>query len=250
MVNIEQALLSLRGSKWFSLFDLNKGYHQVPIKESNRVKAAVVTMDSVYQWNTMGMGLIGTSATFQRLLDLVLSGLRLNTVICYIDDVTVFNSGSFDDHLKKIEEVLKRLEGANLTFKLEKCRFGMTRTRYLGDVIDAFGVAPDPEKIIQIRDRPTPRNVTEVRSFVGLAGYYRPFIKNFAIIAKPLTSLTKKNAKFTWSCEHDEAFRKLKDTLCKKPVLSHFNPILPTELRVDACDTGVGAVLVQKHANG
>ncbi len=250
MVNIEQALTSLRGSKWFSLFDLNKGYHQVLIKESDRPKTAVITMDGVYQWNAMGMGLIGASATFQRLLDLVLSGLRFNTVICYVDDGIIYSSGSFEDHLNKIEEVLKRFEDANLTFKHEKCRFGMTRTRYLGHVIDAFGIAPDNEKIIQIKDRPTPRNVTEVRSFIGMAGYYRSFIKNFAIIAKPLTNLTKKNAKFIWNGEHEEAFKTLKNALCRKPVLSHFNPRLPTELRVDACDAGVGAILVQKHGNG
>jgi len=250
MVDIEQTLMALRGCKFFSLFDLNKGYHQVPVKESDRIKTAVVTMDGCYQWNTMGMGMVGASATFQRLMDIVLSGLRFNTAICYIDDAIVFSYSDFDDHLKKIELVLTRFENANLTFKPEKCRFGLTRTRYLGHVVDAKGIAPDPEKIRQIQEKPIPKSVTEIRSFLGLAGYYRDFIPSFSVIAKPLTALTRKNARFIWSGECSEAFQKLKKLLSQSPVLAHFNPKLATELRCDASDNAIGVILVQKHKTG
>jgi hypothetical protein len=174
--------------------------------------------------------LVGAAATFQRLIDLVLSGLLYEIVICYIDDATIFSTSTFDDHLNCIEKVFKRFDEANLTLKPSKCNFGMTRTVYLGHVIDTFGESPDPEKIQQIKDRSVPKNVTDIRSFLGLANCYPKCAPNFAEIAKPLTRLTKKNFKFVWSPEHMEAFNKLKNELSKSRVLAHFNYKLKTNL--------------------
>ncbi len=125
----------------------------------------------------------------------------------------------------------------------------MTQTVYLGHVIDSFGISPDPDKIRQIKERADPKNVTDIRSFLGLANYYRKCVPNFAEISKPLTKLTKKNSKFICSPEHMEAFNKLKAELSKSRVSAHFNPKLNTELRFDASDVGVGAILAQLHGD-
>ncbi len=125
----------------------------------------------------------------------------------------------------------------------------MTQTVYLGHVIDSFGISPDPDKIRQIKERADPKNVTDIRSFLGLANYYRKCVPNFAEISKPLTKLTKKNSKFICSPEHMEAFNKLKAELSKSRVSAHFNPKLKTELRFDASDVGVGAIFTQLHGD-
>ncbi len=125
----------------------------------------------------------------------------------------------------------------------------MTQTVYLGHVIDSFGISPDPDKIRQIEEKADSKNVTGIRSFLGLANYYRKCVPNFAEISKPLTKLTKKNSKFIWTPEHMEAFNKLKAELSKSRVSAHFNLKLKTELRFDVSDVVVGAILAQLHGD-
>ena len=250
MLDVNTAMSAMRGVTRISSFDLNKAYHQVEIRPEDRPKTTVVTMDGSYQWNRMGMGMLNAAATLQRLSDIALSGLHFNMVICYSDDGRIFSFGDFNDHLEKIITVFGRLEKANLTMKPEKCSFGMTRTKYLGHVIDAVGISPDPEKIRQIKERPQPKSVPDIRSFLGLAGYYRSFVPNFSIIAKPLSDMTRKGKRFEWGNEQERAYDELRNSLSRRPVLAHFNPQLSTELRCDASDSAIAAILVQKHRPG
>ena len=247
--NIQDALDALQGAKYFSLLDLVSGYWQVPVSEKDKEKTAFCTPDGLFEYQVMPFGLSNAPSAFQRMIDVVLAGLKWNSVLCYLDDVAVF-SETFEDHLVRLENVFKRLKEANLTLKPEKCSFALPKMLYLGHVITAEGISMDPEKINSIKNFPTPRSLTDVRSFVGLASYYRRFIKNFSSIAEPLTRLTKKEEAFKWTGRQAAAFETLKDRLMNEPILAHFNPELETEVRADACGYGLGAALVQKHDDG
>lgn len=144
-----------------------------------------------------------------------------------------------------MELVLERLRGASLTLKPSKCSFGYKEIKILGHVVNAQGILPDPSKINAVKEFAPPRRLRNLRSFLGLANYYRKFVKDFTKITKPLTYHTKKEVKFQWGEEQQQAFDRLKNALTASPVLRHFNDKLPIELHTDASDLGLGASLVQ-----
>ena len=203
-------------------------------------------MDGLYECVTMPFGLRNGPATFQRLMDTFLAGLKWTICIPYIDDILVF-SKDFESHLEHLNLVLGRLRAANLTIKAKKCLFGIQRIEYLGYVISDAGIEPNKSKVEAVSKIPQPTNVDQVRSFIGMATYYRRFVKDFSKIAEPLTRLTRKDIAFEWKEEQQEAFEILKYNLINPPLLSYFDPKLFTEVRCDACDVGLGAVLVQKN---
>jgi hypothetical protein len=145
---IEETLARLEGAAFFSIMDLQSGYWQVPIKESDRAKTAFATADGLYHFKVMPMGLCSAPATFQRMMDVVLSGLKWTTCLVYLDDIIVY-SRSFDEHVKGLRLVLDRLRVANLKVKLEKCEFAQPQLKALGHIIDKQGISPDPEKVMQ-----------------------------------------------------------------------------------------------------
>lgn len=230
MVNIVMSLMAMKGCVWISKLDQNKGYHQVPIRTEDRKKTTVLTMDGAYEFNMIGMGLVGASATYQRLLDMILSGYNYSFTICYIDDCLVYKFGDFDDHLAKLKKIFERFKGANLTLNPKMCQFGLTRTVYLGYTIDAEGIGADRDKVRPIKDRAIPKSVTDIRSFLGLCGYNRKLVPKFTEIAKPLTELKKKNRRFDWKPEHMASFNRLKEELSSDRNLAHFDPKWNTEL--------------------
>ena len=243
---VDDCVESLSGSMYFTTLDLAAGYWQVEVKPEDRSKTAFSTAQGHYQFCTMPMGLKGAPATFQRLMDLVLRGLHWSSVLVYLDDIIVF-SRSFSDHLAQLEEVFQRLRSANLKLKPSKCSFAQLSVTFLGHVVSRAGVHIDPEKTNKIAEWPIPVNVTELRSFLGLAGYYRRFIETFSTIAAPLTDLTKKRVTFQWSEEHTATFNLLKRLLCSAPILAYpeFSLSSPFTLKTDASDIGLGAILVQ-----
>ena len=197
---IDETIESLTGAQWFSTLDLASGYWQVSVSANDRAKTAFATRKGLFQWKVMPFGLANAPATFSRLMEMVLRGLNWERCLVYLDDIIVFGK-SFDEALKNLTLVFERLRQAGLRLKPSKCSLFQSSVKFLGHMVSSEGVSCDPDKISCVRDWETPRCVTEVRSFVGFASYYRRFIPDFAKIASPLTKLTEKNSRFNWTEE-------------------------------------------------
>ena len=246
MPRVDECLESLSGSTMFTTLDLASGYWQVEVNEGDRQKTAFSTTQGHFQFVTMPMGLKGAPATFQQLMNLVLRGLHWTSVLVYLDDIIIF-APSFSQHQERLRTVFDRLRGAGLKLKPSKCYFAQPSVKFLGHVVSAEGVHTDPEKARKIEDWPTPQNVHEVRSFMGLATYYRRFIRDFSELAAPLTDLTGKRVSFKWTEDEAHAFECLKKKLVSAPVLAHplFDKDHPFVLKTDASGIGLGAILSQ-----
>lgn len=192
----------------------------------------------------MPFGLCNAPATFERLMETVLTGLQWDICLIYLDDIIVI-AKSFEEMLENLEKVFLRLSSAGLKLKAKKCHIFAEQVEFLGHIISPNGIATDPKKIEIIKEWKEPSNVSEVRSFVGLCSYYRRYIKNFASIVKPLNNLTQKNQKFVWTKECQEAFDSLKLKLIQTPILSYPNFNESFILDTDASNFAIGAVLSQ-----
>ena len=190
MPRIDELTDRLGKARFITTLDLTKGYWQVPLTVRARSKTAFVTPFGLYQFRVMPFGLQGAPATFQRLMDRVLRGLD-QFAAAYLDDVVIFSS-SWDEHLTHVKKVLARLRDAGLTDKPRKCQFGMSQCCYLGHIGGSGVLCPEPSKIEAIKSFTIPPTKRQVRSFLGLAGYYRKFIPDFSVIAAPISDLTKK----------------------------------------------------------
>ena len=203
---IDDLLDALHGVKWFSTLDLKSGYWQVPITEQDKAKTAFRTSSGqLFEFNQAPFGLCNAPATFSRLMDRVLAGLHWETCLFYLDDIIVFSS-TWEEHLARLRQIFERLRHTNLNLGADKCTFAAKEVNYLGHRVTEEGLLPDSSLLAAIREIPPPRTATEVLSFLGLAGYYRHYVKNFAAIAAPLHALTRKDAVFHWSEECQTAF--------------------------------------------
>ena len=241
---ISDTLDTLSGSQFFTSLDLMSGYWQISMDSTSREKTAFVTHAGLFEFNVMPFGLCNAPSCFQRLMECVLRGLNWKIALIYLDDVLVY-SRTFEDHIKHLRLVFDRFREANLKLKPKKCHFGQNKVKYLGHVITKDGIRPDPEKISAIREYPVPCKVKDVRAFLGLANYYRKFVKNFAKIAGPLHDLTKKGLKFQWNDACQTAFDRLKDAFTQAPILAYPDFTIEFTLATDASDEGLGYVLGQ-----
>ena len=241
---VDDSLAALSGSRWFSTLDLASGYWQVAMDAGTQEKAAFVTSSGLYEWTVMPFGLCNAHSTFARLMELVLKGLHWKICLIYLDDVIVMGR-TFEEELERLKEVFERLARAGLKLKPKKCFLFQKRVSYLGHVVTDEGIAADPEKVEQVRTWPTPENSTEVKSFLGLASYYRRFIPDFSTIAKPLYKLTEAKAEFAWTEQCQLAFDSLKGLLTSGRVLAYPTREGKFVLDTDASDHGIGAVLSQ-----
>ena len=247
---IDEVIDRLGKAKYLSTLDLTKGYWQVPVAEEHRHKTAFMTPEGKYQFRTMPFGLSGAPSTFQRMMNILLKDFH-SLAAAYIDDIVVF-SDTWEDHLKHLDAILHTLQEANLTVKESKCRLARRDCIYLGHVVGQGFVKPDDVKTHAIRNFLKPRSKKDVRSFLGLAGYYRRFVPNFATIAAPLSDLTSKGApnRVMWEQKHQFAFDQLKRALSTTPVLKAPNFDRTFILQSDASDVGLGAVLSQRGEDG
>ena len=246
--NISDSLRTLGNSKIFSTIDLASGFFQVELDENSRDYTAFLTHLGQYRYRVMPMGLSGSPSTFQALMNSVLAGLPPDEVRCYLDDICI-STETVSRHLELLQLVLDRISKANLKLKLKKCRFLQSNVIYLGHKIDSNGISVDPEKLEKLPSVPTPKNIKQVRSFLGLVGYYRSFIANFAKIARPLTDLTRKRTKFDFSEECLQSFNELKKALEEATTLVSPDYSKDFIIHSDASDFAVGAVLLQQHDN-
>ncbi|WVZ97643.1 LOW QUALITY PROTEIN: hypothetical protein U9M48_043160, partial [Paspalum notatum var. saurae] len=224
----------LAGAKVFSKIDLRSGYYQIKIREEDIPKTAFSTRYGLYEYLVMSFGLTNAPAFFMYMMNSVFMNELDKFVVVFIDDILIY-SKSEEEHKGHLRIVLARLRKHKLYAKFSKCAFWLKEVSFLGHILSEKGVAVDPSK-----------TVTEIRSFLGLVGYYRRFIKDFSKTAKPMTSLTKKNAKYVWSSNCEEAFQTLKKLLTSAPVLAQPDVTKPFDVYCDASGNGLGCVLMQE----
>lgn len=254
---IEESLDALSGACWFSTLDLASGYNQVLVTEQDKPKTAFCTPFGLFEWNRMPFGLCNAPSTFQRLMQRMFGDQQCQSLLLYLDDIVVFSS-SIGQHLQRLEVVLSRLQKEGLKVKLAKCAFFQKEVRYLGHVISGEGVSTDPAKIEAVAKWQRPRQVSELRSFLGFASYYRRFVEGFAKLAGPLHQLVAKMAGSqskrgqkqdfgsAWTPQCEESFEALKAKLVSAPVLAYADFSRPFILEIDASHSGLGAVLSQE----
>ncbi|UYV66796.1 hypothetical protein LAZ67_4002874, partial [Cordylochernes scorpioides] len=242
--SIDDALDSLAGSSYFSTMDLQSGYWQIEVDEKDREKTAFITPDGLYEFQVMPFGLCNAPATFERMIDSVLGSLKWNMCLCYLDDIVVY-APTFEEHLRRLQLVLSCIQKAGLSLNHKKCHFGSRRIKILGHLVDANGIHPDPDKVEAVSKFPRPRNISELRSFLGLCSYYRRFIENFDDKARSLHDLLKTEKQFYWDAAQEKAFEVLKIALISEPVLGHFDESAYTHVQTDASGHGIGAVILQ-----
>ena len=247
---VDELLDRLGKANFISTMDLTRGYWQVPVAEQDRHKTAFNSPVGFFQFRVMPFGLQGAPATFQRMMDRLLTG-AYEFAAAYLDDLVIYSS-TWSDHLHHIHSMLQRLREAGLTVKLRKCQFGMQQCVYLGFVVGSGLLKPEVDKLQAIKQLPIPKTKRDVRAFLGITGYYRKFIADYATVAAPLTDLTKKNSpnQVIWTERCAQAWKTLKDILCSSPVLKSPDFSSQFILQTDASDHGVGAVLSQRDEHG
>ncbi|KAI5626698.1 hypothetical protein C0J50_13742 [Silurus asotus] len=257
---IDESFDALRGAQFFSTVDLASGYHQIAVSDRDRAKTAFTTPFGLFEYRRMPFGVCNGPSTFQRLMQAVMSDLIFQVLIVYLDDILLF-SQTFEEHLERLEVVLKRLLETGLKVKLTKCRFLQDSVRFLGHQVSAQGISPDPDKVAAVSDWKTPETVKELRSFLGFCSYYRKFIEGFSRIAGPLHDLVNaclregryaKGSRYfstLWSNECEQAFNNLKKELTTAPVLGFADFTCPFIIETDASQNGLGAILYQKQGD-
>nr|KYP39326.1 Retrovirus-related Pol polyprotein from transposon 17.6 [Cajanus cajan] len=241
---IDDLMDQLRGASIFLKIDLRSGYHQITVKESDISKTAFRTRYGHYEYVVMPFGVTNALAVFMDYMNRIFRPFLDRFMVVFIDDILVY-SRSLEDHREHLRSILEVLRERQLYAKLSKCEFWLSEVRFLGHVISVDGIAVDPAKVEAVIQWERPRTATEIRSFVGLAGYYQRFIEGFSRIVMPLTKLTRKDQTFVWTDACEQSFQELKRRLTTSPVL-----VLPEtgehfDVFSDASHQGLGCVLMQ-----
>ena len=246
---MDDSLEALAGSSLYCTLDMNSAYYQMPIDAADKDKTTITTPFGNYRYSRVCFGLNSAPFTCAKLLDIVLGDLTPETCVTYFDDIIV-HGNNFDDVLNGLDTALSRLYSAGLTLNLRKCQFFRKQVTFLGHVVSKDGMATDPVKIQKVREWPEPRTAKELSSFLGLASYFRKYVKDFAQISAPLFRLTARDIQFQWTEEAQRTFECLKVALSEAPLVAF--PRFGAEagiftLDCDASDEGIGAVLLQEQ---
>ncbi|XP_057529799.1 uncharacterized protein LOC130808337 [Amaranthus tricolor] len=241
---LDDMLDELSGSKVFSKVDLRSGYHQIRMREGDEWKTAFKTKHGLYEWLVMPFGLTNAPSTFMRLMNEVLRPFLGKFVVVYLDDILIYSRDK-DEHLKHLFQVFAVLRKQKLYGKLEKCDFMLYEVTFLGYIVSGDGVKVEPSKVEAIQSWPSPKTLTEVRSFHGLASFYSRFIRNFSTLMAPITECKKKGS-FEWAPQPQKAFEEIKEKMCNTPILALPDFSKPFEVECDASGKGIGAVLIQE----
>ncbi|KAH0669077.1 hypothetical protein KY289_023570 [Solanum tuberosum] len=242
--SIDDLFDQLQGASHFSKIDLRSGYHQVKVRECDIPKTAFRTRYRHYEFVVMSFGLTNALAIFMDLMNRIFKPYLDSFVVVFIDDTLIY-SHSEEEHMGHLRVVLQRLREEKLYAKYEKCEFWLREVAFLGHVVSGDGIKVDPKKTDVIRNWPRPLTPSDIRSFLGLAGYYRRFVSGFSSIASPMTKLTQKKAKFEWTDECERSFQTLKDKLVSAPILSLPDGLEGFVVYCDASRVGLGCVLMQ-----
>jgi hypothetical protein len=200
---VDELLDEISGAKWFTKLDFSSGYHQIRMANGDEYKTTFRTHQGLYEFLVMPFGLTNASATFQSLMNKIFASLLRRGVLVFMDDILIYST-TLEEHVKLLMEVFKILEQHHFYIKRSKCLFAQHSVEYLGHVISAEGVATNPSKVQAVLNWPTPKNVKQLRGFLGLTGYYRKFIQYYGMIARPLTDLLKKGCHFQWTSQIDQ----------------------------------------------
>ncbi|XP_051161523.1 uncharacterized protein LOC127281712 [Leptopilina boulardi] len=244
--NISAIFDKLGTATYFTVFDLASGFHQVETHPDDRHKTAFSSRNGHFEYKRMPMGIKNAPPTFQRLLNNVLGGMLDSEAFVYLDDIIIY-SDTLEEHDRRARRLYNRLREANLKLQPDKCEFLKKEVAYLGHIVGADGVKPNPVKIKAIKHFPVPKTPKEVRSFLGLSGYYRRFIKEYAKAAKPLSDLLKKTEEWNWGIPQQKSFKRLRKALCKRPILQYPDFTKPFKLTTDASEYAIGAMLTQER---
>lgn len=243
----EDLFATLAGGQKFTTLDLSQAYLQLGLEEESRKYSTINTHKGLYQFTRLPFGVASSPSIFQKTMDTILEGIP--KAMCYIDDILI--TGDDDvEHLEILAKVLQRLAEHGIQIKLKKCKFMADSVEYLGHRIDAQGIHALPDKLEAISKAPVPKNVGELRSFLGLLNYYRKFLPNLATILNPLNELLQVKRKWKWSKDCTVAFQKAKELLTTSNVLIHYDPTLPVRMAADASAYGIGAVISHVLLNG
>ena len=242
---MEELLDDLSGGRYFTVLDSRSAYWTIPVDPEDRPKTAFTDGQRLFQWKRMPFGLSTAPSTFQRTMNFVLSSVLGKHTLAYLDDVVIY-SKTFSEHLIQVQETLKLLSNAGFTLNAAKCDFAVQEFKFLGFVVSKEGIRPDPEKVKAIEQIPPPRNVKDVRRFLGAMGFFRRHIPKFAHVSSPLTFLTKAKVPFHWSDKEQAAFCRLKELLTTAPVLKSPDYTRHFEVHTDASQCALGGVLLQR----
>jgi len=244
--NIDECLETLSGKRYFTQLDFRSGFWQIAMDENSKELTSFRTEDGLYQFKRMPFGLTNAPATFQKMINTVLAGLKGMNLQVFIDDVCIA-AKTWHEHLSMLKATLETVITANLKIKADKCVFAANSIKFLGHEISEEGIRQDPDKLRALLQLPEPADAKGVKRALGMFSYYRKFVPNFAMLAEPLTNLTRKGVDFVWEDEQRKAYRSIISELGKNATLAHFNHRDPLLVKTDASRQGVAGMLLQKH---
>ena len=247
--HIRDVIDKMYGARYWTTLDAASAYWSMPLAEDDKEKTAFSLPRGKYEFNVTPFGLCNAGASYQRMMDITLSGLPTDRVLAYMDDVVIF-SKTFEEHLTDIEHLFQRLRSSGVSLKLSKCVFASDKVDFLGFELSPEGIKPQARLTEAIHTYKQPSSKKELKAFLGLAGFYRAFIPNFAHISQPLNALTSEHSVYHWSEDCERAFNQLKSKLLSKPILQFPDLSQPFTLEVDASDQAVGGVLSQQNKDG